>query len=138
MNRAVIFLLCVAPGIAIGWYYGYTRPVAREQRQLLEYAQDFRDHFPNFESNMAALNKSREEYSKAAKPYMAESASRALAALKRLDSNDLGGTRTMLVAAIANYYRGHSNDGDTNLLARITALAAKDTVLSNAIYKKSP
>ncbi|MGD0815666.1 MAG: hypothetical protein ABSA83_18895 [Verrucomicrobiota bacterium] len=138
MKRAVTFLLCIAPGIAIGWYFGYTRPMAREQRELLAHSQYIRDHFQHVDSDVTALNKSREDYIKAIKPYMAESASMALAALQRLDGNDLRGARSTLVAEIANYYRGHSRDGDTNLLARITALAAKDAVLSNAIYKKSP
>jgi hypothetical protein len=80
------------------------------------------------------LNKQRAEDFKAAKPYEASSASIALAALKSLDTNDTEGARSRLAAIVAIYYRGHSGDGDTNLLTSIATFAGKDAVLSNAIY----
>jgi hypothetical protein len=136
MKRTITFLICIAVGIGIGWYFGYTRPTARNQREVLRQAQYLRDHHHEFDSLIADLDKARAVYRKAAKPYFAESASIALAALKRIDSNDVEGARSMLALPVANYYRGHSNDEDTNLLARIVAFAATDTVLSNAIYRK--
>jgi predicted negative regulator of RcsB-dependent stress response len=129
MKRTIIFLICIATGIGIGWYFGHTRAITEYQREALK-------NLPTIEAQLADLNKQQAEDFKAAKPYMAESASIALTALKRLDSNNVEGARAMLALPVANYYRGHSNDGDTNLLARIATFAAKDAVLSNAMYRK--
>lgn len=129
MKHTIAFLVCILAGIGIGWYFGHIRAITEYQREALK-------HLPTIEAQMADLNKQRAEDYKAAKPYEASGASVALAALKNLDTNDVEGARLRLAAIVAIYYRGHSGDGDTNLLASIVSLAAKDTVLSNAIYGK--
>jgi hypothetical protein len=127
MKRIIAFLVCILAGIGIGWYFGYTRPVAKNQRELLSKYQPMMDEFE-------AFNKQREAYAKEAEPWMASSASIALGALKNLKTNDMEDAKYRLAAIVAAYYRGHSRDGDTNLLNRIVTFAASDTAFSNALY----
>jgi predicted negative regulator of RcsB-dependent stress response len=131
MKHAIAFLICVLAGIGIGWYFGYTRPIAKNQRELLKRYQPIKNQL---EADMADFHRRNAEKFKAAAPWEASSASIALAALKNLDTNDVDGVRSRLAAMVAIYYRGHSGDGDTNLLTSIVAFAGKDAVLSNAIY----
>jgi predicted negative regulator of RcsB-dependent stress response len=129
MKHTIAFLVCILAGIGIGWYFGHARAITEYQREALK-------HLPAIEAQMADLNKQRTEDFKAAKPYEASSASIALAALENLDTNDVEGARSRLAAIVAVYYRGHSGDGDTNLLTSIVSFAGRDTVLSNAIYSR--
>ena len=136
MKRIGAFIICAAVGIGIGWYIGYTRPVAMHQREVLRQSEYFKSMSNNIVSGIADFNKLREEYARAAKPYEASSASIALAALKDLDTNDLDGARSRLAGIIATYYRNNSSNGDTNLLTRIEAFASEDRMLSNALYQR--
>ena len=136
MKHATAFLVCILVGIGIGWYFGYTRPVAENQRELLKDNQFFRDHTQGFDAAAAYFEKRQAEYFKEAEPWEASSASITLAALKNLKTNNLGDAKFRLASIVALYYRSHSRDGDTNLLANIVAFAATDNVLSNAIYSK--
>jgi hypothetical protein len=133
MKRTIAFLVCVMAGIGIGWYFGYTRPIAKHQRELLNEYQPIKDQL---ETNMADFHKRNAEEFKTAAPWEASSASIALAALENLKTNNLEDAKFRLAAIVAIYYRGHSHDGDTNLLADIVTFATTDTVLSNAIYGK--
>jgi len=138
MKRTIKFLICILIGVGIGWYFGYTRPVAKKQRELLSQNRYIGNHLHEYDSDMADFNKRRAEYFEAAKPYEGSGASIALAALKNLDVGDTEGARSRLVAIIAIYYRNHSRDGDTNLLTSIVDFAVTDTVLSNAIHHNFP
>jgi hypothetical protein len=131
MKHIITFLACLLVGIGIGWYFGYSCPAAQRQRELLGKYQPLKEEL---ETNMAYLNKQREEESKKAQPWMASSASIALAALKNLKTNDMEDAKYRLAAIVAAYYRGHSRDGDTNLLTSITTFAATDAAFSNAFY----
>lgn len=134
MKRSITYSVCVLVGIGIGWYFGYTRPVTQKQRELLEQGEYFREHTREFDADVAVFEKMRAEYAKQAEPWMASSASIALGALKDLKTNDLDGAKYRLAAIVAAYYRGHSRDGDTNLIKSIVTFAASDTAFSNAFY----
>lgn len=127
MKHTIAFLICILAGLGIGWYFGHANAITEYQHEALK-------HLPMVEAQMADLNKQRADDFKAAKPYEASSASIALAALKNLDANDVEGAKSKLAAIVAIYYRSHSSDGDTNLLASIVSFATSDMVLSNAIY----
>jgi hypothetical protein len=128
MKHTIAFSVCILVGIGIGWYLGYIRAITEYQRDALK-------NLPTVEAQLEDLNKQKAEDFKAVKPYEASGASIALAALKNLDANDVEGARSRLAAIVAIYYRGHSGDEDTNLLTNIVSLAARDMVLSNAIYE---
>ena len=127
MKHTVAFLLCILAGIVVGWYFGHTRAISEYQREALK-------NLPAVEAQTADFIRLRMEEIKTGKPYEASGASIALAALKSLETNDVEGAKSRLATTVAIYYRGHSGDGDTNLLTRIMDFAAKDAVLSNAIY----
>ena len=131
MKCIITFLVCLLVGIGIGWYFGYSCPAAKRQRELLEKYQPLKEEL---DTNMAYLNKQREEESKKAEPWMAASASIALAALKELKTNDMEDAKYRLAQIVSAYYRGHSRDGDTNLLHSIVSFAATDSAFSNAFY----
>jgi hypothetical protein len=136
MKRIITFLVCILIGFGIGWYFGYTRPIAENQRELAKDNQFFRDRTQGFDAAAADFKKRSAEEFKSAAPWEASSASIALAVLKNLKTNNLEDAKSRLAAIVALYYRGHSRDGDTNLLTSIVTFAATDTVLSNAIYGK--
>jgi hypothetical protein len=136
MKRSITFLIFILIGIGIGWFFGYTRPLAQNQRELLKQNQYIRDHFHEFDLDAADFKKRQAEYFREAEPWEASSASITLAALKNLKTNNLEDAKFRLASIVALYYRGHSRDEDTNLLANIVTFAATDTVLSNAIYRK--
>jgi hypothetical protein len=133
VKQVIAFLVCILAGIGIGWYFGYTRPVANNQRELLKENQYITNHFHEFDLNVADFNQLNAKYFKIAKPWEESTASISLAALKNLKTNNMEGAEFRLASMVANYYRGHSRDGDTNLLTNIVIFAATDTVLSNAM-----
>ena len=148
MKKNVLRLFVyIMVGMGIGWFFGYTNPVAKNQREILKDFQYFKDHTREFDAECkkrlveldeqcADFEKRQAEYSKKAEPWMASSASIALAALKHLETNDVEDAKVRLAAMIATYHRVHSGDGDTNLLKSIERFAATNMVLSNAVYRK--
>lgn len=127
MKLTTAILICLLAGIGIGWYVGYTRPVAENQRKLLKDYQPMSEQFELW-------NKERAAYAKKAEPWMASSASIALAALENLKTNEMADAKYKLASIVAVYYRAHSHDGDTNLLTNIVTFAATDSAFSNALY----
>ena len=126
MKYLIAFLVCVLAGVGIGWYWGHSTAISAYQRENL----------PKVLAVSKDFIQQRAEYNKLAKPYEASGASRALWVLQTLDTNDVEGAKSELVKTIANYYRTHQDGGDTDILTAITAFAAKDAALSNAIYHK--
>ncbi len=92
MKRFIIVLLAFLAGLAVGWYFGYTRPVTKQYRvlrdtlfhmtdkQMADAGAQFRDHMPEFMERMK-----REDDMTAAL---------ALGTVKRLDAK--GGDRDTL------------------------------------------
>lgn len=57
MKRFVPVLVSVLIGVSIGWYFGYTRPVARNQRKLLKEYQLVKETFQMSDADMADFAK---------------------------------------------------------------------------------
>ena len=131
MKLTIAFLVCILAGIGVGWYFGHTRAISEYQRETLK-------HLPTIEAQTADFIRLRMEEFKTGEPYEASGAPIALATLKNLDTNDLEGAKLRLAAMAAIYYRGHSGDGNTNLLSDIVSYAATNATLSNAIYGRRP
>jgi hypothetical protein len=139
MKRIIAFLVCILVGFGMGWYYGYTRPTAKDQRAILNNQQYFKAHLTNFDAAVADFKQRESKISVAAKPWETASASVALMGLKDLETNDMAGAKYRLAELVGLYYRPYSHDANagTNLFLReIAAFAAKDVVLSNEIYGK--
>ena len=136
MNRVISFLVCILIGVGIGWFFGYTRPAAKDQRELLKQYQYVRDNFHMTDAEMADFGKHRAEYFEAMKRQDEVAAAIALGAFKNLEAANIEGAKWKLATTVGIYYRGHSRDGDTNLLARIVSCATTNAAISNAIYGK--
>jgi len=136
MKRIVPVLVAILVGVCIGWFFGYTRPVAKNQRKLLKEYQLVRDNFQMTDAEMADFAEHRQEYWDGMKRQNELEAAIAFGALRRLDRGDIEGTRHVLELAISTYFRGHRDDGDTNLLGAIEAFAATNASLSHAIHRK--
>jgi len=136
MKRIIAFLVCILIGIGIGWYYGYTRPVAKNQRELLKQYQYTRDNFHMTDAEMADFGKHESEYFAAMQRQDEFAAAIALAAFKNLEASNTDRAKWELETTVSAYYRGHLHDGNTNLLHHIVYYAATNSALSNAIYRK--
>ena len=136
MKRIITFSVCVLLGVGVGWYLGFTRPAARNQRKLLSEYQFVRDNFHMTDEEMADFGEHRAEYFAAMKRQDEMAAAMALGALVKLDQGDVEKAKSRLEMTISIYYRGHRLDGDSNVLRHITTFAATNAALSNAIYRK--
>ena len=136
MRRIIIPLSCLLVGIGLGWFFGYTRPAAKNQRDLLRQYQYVKDNFHMTDAEMADFGEHQQEYFAAIKRQDEMAAVIALAALVKLDQGDIEKAKWRLQTEISTYYRGHNRDGDTNVLRHITTYAATNAALSNAIYRK--
>jgi hypothetical protein len=136
MKRILSFSACVFIGVGIGWYVGYSRPTAKNQRKLLSEYQFVKDNFHMTDAEMADFGEHHAEYFEAMKRQDEMSAVIALAALVKLNQGDMEKAKWRLETAIAIYYRGHNQDGNSNVLRHITTYASTNVALSNAIYGK--
>jgi hypothetical protein len=84
MRRIIIPLACLLVGIGLGWFFGYTRPAAKNQRELLRQYQCVRDNFHMTDAEMADFGEHQQEYFAAMKRQDEMAAVIALAALVKL------------------------------------------------------
>ena len=111
-------LLCFLISLFGGWYYGYTRAVARAERILQQDKEMIIDHFHE--------TKDQDEFAAAI----------ALGAFKRLQAGDLDRVQFKLLATIGIYYHAHRIDGNSNLIESIERYAATNAAVSNTINRK--
>jgi hypothetical protein len=62
MKRTVTILVAPLVGVSIGWFFGYTRPTLKNQRELLKQYQIVRDNFQMTDAGMADFAEHRQEY----------------------------------------------------------------------------
>jgi hypothetical protein len=136
MKRIITFLVCILIGIGIGWYFGYSLPVAKNQRDLLEQYQYTRDKFQMTDAEMADFGKHEPEYFEAMRRQDEFAAAVAFWAFRNLEAGDTNRAEWELATTVSAYYRGHRLDGNTNLLGHIVSYAATNSAMSNAIYRK--
>ena len=137
MKLIAACLVCVLAGVGIGWYLGYARPVARDQRKLLQEYQTVREHSNMTDAEWADLAEHYVEYLAASKRTDEFAAVFALAVSVGLERGDTNGVRKHLANTISFYYQNHRLDGDTNLLARIERVAATNATVAAAISRKA-
>jgi hypothetical protein len=121
VKRIIEISICLLLGVAIGWYFGYTRPVAKNQRKVLRELQDNKDAFH--------MSEHQDEFA-------AVAACGVFARLEGDDVEKVEKAKHTLATIIAIYYRAHRLDGNSNLIARIESYAVTNAVISNAIYGK--
>jgi hypothetical protein len=139
MNRFIPHIccvLCLLLGLSVGWYIGYVRPVAKNQRKLLREYQTVRDGVQLTDEEMSEAGQHVKEWHEGIEQENELAAAMGLAALIRLEQGDMPRAKKVLLNAVSVYYMCHSRDGDTNVLRHIEIFAATNTPLSNAIYGK--
>jgi hypothetical protein len=136
MKRIIPLLVAILLGLSVGWYFGYTRPVAQNQRKLLKEYQSVRDALHATDGEMAHFGGRLPEYWDAVKRQEEFAAGIALGVFFKLEKGNVEGAKSNLATTVAIYYRGHRHDGDTNFLARIERIASTNAAISNAIYRK--
>ena len=136
MKLIITSIVCLTVGIGVGWYFGYTRPTAKNQRELLKQYQYTRDKFHMTDAEMADWGEHMHEYFVAMQRQDEFAAAIALAAFTNLEATNTERAKWELETTISAYYRGHLHDGNTNLLHKIVSYAATNSALSNAIYRK--
>jgi len=126
IGQHIIWMLTA---ISLAWYAWSNHKVLKEYRRV-------RDNFHMTDAEMADFAEHHQEYFDAMKRQDEMAAVIALAALVKLDGGDIEKAKSRLQTAISIYYRGHRDDRDSNVLRHITAFAATNAALSNAIYRK--
>ena len=135
MKRAIVLLVVFLFGSCIGWYFGYTRPVARQYRlvrdqmfhmtdkEMAEAGTQVREQFPQFIEGM----KRSDDLTTVL----------ALSAFERIDQGNAESAKKLLLVPVRSYYQRYTGKGgDPAILARIEAAAQKNHDLAIAIQKK--
>jgi len=134
MKRGIQFVLCVVLGVGIGWYFGYTRPVAKRQRQLLREYQEVRDGFQMTDQEMADAGRKMPQYLEGIRRQDETTAVVALGALKLLEKDDAQGAKEVLAWHVGSYYRlYHAKGGDAKVLSAIEEAAQQYPIVSAEI-----
>jgi hypothetical protein len=137
MKRTIPFVVCVMLGVGIGWYFGYTRPVAKHQRQLLKEYREVRDNFHMTDEEMADAGRKMPQYFEDMKRQDEMAAAVALGALKLLEKDDVNGAKEVLARHVGSYYRlYHAKGGDAKMLSAIEEAAQQNPAISAEISEK--
>ena len=91
MNRFLPWLccfLCLLLGLSAGWWFGYTRPSVKNQRQLLQEYQKVRDAFHATDREMTDFGSGLPEVWESMQRQDEFAATMALAALVKIEAGD--------------------------------------------------
>jgi hypothetical protein len=136
MKRTISLVVCVLLGVGIGWYFGYTRPVVRQQRKLLKEYQEIRDDFHMTDEEMADVGRKLPQYIEDMKRQDEMAAVVALGAFKLLEKDDVKGAKESLARHVGLYYRLHHAKGDATLLSAIEEAAQQYPAISAETSKQ--
>ena len=137
MRRIIPLLISLCVGVGVGWYFGYSRPTARTQRELLAQYQYVRDNFHMTDAQMADVGPKIPQYFEDAKRQDELAAAVALSAVRSLERGDTNQAERVLLRIMGSYYRVyHDRGGDTNLLAKIEAAAQEHPAVAAEIARK--
>jgi len=137
MKRIVPFLVCVMLGVGVGWYFGYTRPVVKQQRQLLREYQEIRDDFHMTDEEMADVGRKIPQYIEDMKRKDEMAAIVALTAFKLLEKDDVKGAKQVLARHVGIYYvLYHEKGGDAELLSDIEEAGKQYPAISAQMTEK--
>ena len=137
MKRIIPLLICLFVGVGIGWYFGYTRPTAKNRRELLAQYQYVRDNFHMTDAEMAEAGPKIPQYFEDMKRQDEMAAVVALGAFKHLERGEIDGSKKSMLRAIGSYYRVyHTKGGDTNIMAQIEKAAQDYPALAAELTRK--
>jgi hypothetical protein len=141
MKRAIVIIVAVAVSFAAGWYFGYTRPVAQNQRKILKEYAAVRDMMGYTDAEMThaaeTFPKPQEVLASMAREDEVVAAM-AVASVRLFDRGDPEAAKQRLLHVLGTYYRVHrSNDLYTNIIMRIEKAALESPSIAAEIAKKS-
>ena len=137
MKSIIPPLVCLVIGVGVGWYFGYTRPTAKNQRELLAQYQYTRDNFHMTDAEMAEVGPKIPQYFEDMKRQDEKAAMFALGAFRILEQGDTERAKTHLLKAVGSYYRVyHNKGGDTNSIMKIEEAAQKYPAVAAEISRK--
>jgi hypothetical protein len=130
MKLIITSIICLAVGIGVGWYFGYTRPSLRAihltdelQKGTGMSTEEMAKAVPE---SLAAIKREDESL-----------ATVALHTIEVLDRNDTTAAKKYLAYWIGSYYRVYHANGDTNLIARIEQASTTNSEIATELAKKS-
>jgi len=130
-------IICLLIGFGLGWYFCYTGPVAKHQRELLAENRYARDNFHLTDAEMAQMGRDFQQYGKNMIREDELLAAVALSALKSLESGETDAAKTTLLRPVGMYYRlYHGKDVDKSLLDRIETAAKEYPSIAAEISRK--
>ena len=137
MKRVIPLFVCMLIGVGVGWFFGYTRPSAKNQRELLRQYHYVRDNFHLTDKEMAEAGPKIPQYFQDMKRQDEMAAVFALGAFKILEQGDTERAKRQLLKAVGSYYRVyHAKGGDTNFVAKIEEVARKYPAVAAEISRK--
>jgi 4-hydroxyphenylpyruvate dioxygenase-like putative hemolysin len=129
MRHFITSLVCLAVGIGIGWYFGYTRPSLQAmhitQELEKETGMSIAEMTKAVPDSLAAIQRDDESV-----------ATVSLRGIEILDRGDIPAAKKYLAYWIGSYYRVYHTRGDTNLIARIESAATTNTEIAAELAKK--
>jgi hypothetical protein len=126
MKRIISLFVCILLGIGIGWYFGYTRPVARDYRELLKEYQRVRDTMGLTDQQMAEFGPKARQYFEDMKRQDEKAAMFGLVSFQMLERGNIEEAKKRLLFPVRSYYRiYHNKGGDTNFMGQIEEAARK-------------
>ena len=141
MKRIIVTIVAVAVGFAAGWYFGYSRPVAQNQRKILKEYAGVRDMmgYTDAEMTQAAQTFPKPKDVLASMAREDEMlAAVAIGSVRQFDKGDPEAVKQRLLHILGTYYRVHrTNDLYTNVIAQIEKAALESPSIAAEIAKKS-
>jgi hypothetical protein len=136
MKSFAQYFVCLFLGAAIGWSFGYTRPVARDKAEVLNQYRRTKDAFRLTDAEMIEYGNKVPKYLAAVRRSDELAATLSLEAFEQIERGDTEKAKQFLVSKIGYYYAAHrTNDGYTNLITRIERTALKCPAVAAEIYK---
>jgi hypothetical protein len=139
MKRIIPLFAAALFGVGVGWYFGYTRPTAKNYRELLSQYQYVRDNFHMTDADMAEAGPKIPQYFEDMKRQDETAAMVALGAFSTLEHGNVEGAKARLLRAVGGYYRVyHGKVRDTNFIATIERAARKYPAVAAEISTNNP
>jgi len=137
MKRFITPLMCIVIGIAVGWYWGYTRSTAKDYRELLKRYDWVRENLHMSDEQMADFGRMVPQYFEDVRRQDEEAARFALGAFQILEKGETERAKQRLLQAVGSYYHVyHDKGGDSNLVVKIEEVAHKYPALAAEISRK--
>ncbi len=137
MSRFIALLPGTLLGLAVGWYVGYTRPVAIHQRELLQEYNEVRDALHMTDKQMADAGRKIPQFMEDMKRADETVAVVALSAFRSLEEGDVDDAKKSLAWHVGSYYRlYHEKGGDADTLAAIEDAARQYPAIAAEVAKQ--